>query len=194
MEDGIAKAKAGRTQVLSAMAQAIAEVRPLSPYAPRIEIIKINPDKIGELIGPGGKNIKAIQAESGAEISIEDDGTVYVYASRKEGIERAIEMISGTSQEIEVGKLYTGKVVSTTNFGAFMRVVGSKDGLIHISELADFRVKAVEDVVKMGDIVTAKCIGIDDKGRVKMSRKAAMKELDEKAAEGGEAPAASDEG
>jgi polyribonucleotide nucleotidyltransferase len=189
LEEGIAKAKAGRTQVLSAMAQAIAEVRPLSPYAPRIEIIKINPDKIGELIGPGGKNIKAIQAESGAEISIEDDGTVYVYASRKEGIERAIEMISGTSQEIEVGKLYTGKVVSTTNFGAFMNLGGKKDGLIHISELADFRVNKTEDVVKTGDIVTAKCIGIDDKGRIKMSRKAAMKEKDAAAAGGDAAPA-----
>lgn len=182
LEEAIVKAKEGRTQVLSAMAQAIAEVKPLSPYAPRIEIIKINPDKIGELIGPGGKNIKAIQAESGAEISIEDDGTVYVYASRKEGIERAVEMISGTSQEIEVGKLYTGRVVSTTNFGAFMNLGGKKDGLIHISELADFRVNKTEDVVKTGDIVTAKCIGIDDKGRIKMSRKAAMKEKDAAAA------------
>jgi polyribonucleotide nucleotidyltransferase len=189
LEEAIVKAKSGRTEILSAMAQAIAEVRPLSPYAPRIEIIKINPDKIGELIGPGGKNIKAIQAESGAEISIEDDGTVYVYASRKEGIERAIEMISGTSQEIEVGKLYTGKVVSTTNFGAFMNLGGKKDGLIHISELADFRVNRTEDVVKTGDIVTAKCIGIDDKGRIKMSRKAAMKEKDAAAAAGGAAPA-----
>ncbi len=196
LEEAIVKAKEGRTQVLSAMSQAIAEVKPLSPYAPRIEIIKINPDKIGELIGPGGKNIKAIQAESGAEISIEDDGTVYVYASRKEGIERAIEMISGTSQEIEVGKLYTGKVVSTTNFGAFMNLGGKKDGLIHISELADFRVNRTEDVVKTGDIVTAKCIGIDDKGRIKMSRKAAMKEKDAAAAAeaGGEAAPAEDNG
>jgi polyribonucleotide nucleotidyltransferase len=189
LEEAIVKAKEGRTQVLFAMAQAIAEVQPLSPYAPRIEIIKINPDKIGELIGPGGKNIKAIQAESGAEISIEDDGTVYVYASRKEGIERAIEMISGTSQEIEVGKIYTGKVVSTTNFGAFMNLGGKKDGLIHISELADFRVNRTEDVVKTGDIVSAKCIGIDDKGRIKMSRKAAMKDKDAAAASGEDAPA-----
>ena len=191
LEEAIVKAKDGRTQVLSAMAQAIAEVKPLSPYAPRIEIIKINPDKIGELIGPGGKNIKAIQAESGAEISIEDDGTVYVYASRKEGIERAVEMISGTSQEIEVGKIYTGRVVSTTNFGAFMNLGGKKDGLIHISELADFSVNKTEDVVKTGEIVSAKCIGIDDKGRIKMSRKAAMKEKDAAAkAEGEGAPAA----
>ena len=190
LEEAIVKAKEGRTQVLSAMAQAIAEVKPLSPYAPRIEIVKINPDKIGELIGPGGKNIKAIQAESGAEISIEDDGTVYIYASRKESLERAVEMISGTSQEIEVGKLYTGRVVSTTNFGAFMNLGGKKDGLIHISELADFRVNRTEDVVKTGDIVSAKCIGIDDKGRIKMSRKAAMKEKDAAAAAGDAAPAA----
>jgi len=190
LEEGIAKAKAGRTQVLSAMAQAIAEVRPLSPYAPRIEIIKINPDKIGELIGPGGKNIKAIQAESGAEISIEDDGTVFIYASRKESLERAVEMVSGQFQEIEIGKLYTGRVVSTTNFGAFMNLGGKKDGLIHISELADFRVNKTEDVVKTGDIVTAKCIGIDEKGRIKMSRKAAMKEKDAAAAGGDVAPAA----
>ncbi len=189
LEEAIVKAKEGRTQVLSAMAQAIAEVKPLSPYAPRIEIVKINPDKIGELIGPGGKNIKAIQAESGAEISIEDDGTVYIYASRKESLERAVEMISGTSQEIEVGKIYTGRVVSTTNFGAFMNLGGKKDGLIHISELADFRVNKTEDVVKTGDIVSAKCIGIDDKGRIKMSRKAAMKEKDAAAAAGGAAPA-----
>jgi len=189
LEEAIVKAKEGRTQVLSAMAQAIAEVKPLSPYAPRIEIVKINPDKIGELIGPGGKNIKAIQAESGAEISIEDDGTVYIYASRKESLERAVEMISGTSQEIEVGKIYTGRVVSTTNFGAFMNLGGKKDGLIHISELADFRVNRTEDVVKTGDIVSAKCIGIDDKGRIKMSRKAAMKEKDAAAAAGDAAPA-----
>ena len=194
LEEAIVKAKAGRTQVLSAMAQAISEVQPLSPHAPRIEIVKINPDKIGELIGPGGKNIKAIQAETGAEISIEDDGTVYIYASRKEAIERAIELVSGVSQEIEVGKLYTGRIVSTTNFGAFMNLGGKKDGLIHISELADFRVNKTEDVVKTGDIVTAKCIGVDDKGRIKMSRKAAMKEKDAAAAAGGEVAPAEDNG
>ncbi len=189
LEEAIAKARNGRTEVLAAMAAGISEVKPLSPHAPRIEIIKINPDKIGELIGPGGKNIKGIQAESGAEISIEDDGTVYVYATRKEGLERAIEMINGVSQEIEPGKTYTGRIVSTTNFGAFMNLGGKKDGLIHISELADFRVNRTEDVVKVGDIVTAKCLGIDEKGRIKMSRKAAMKEKDAAAQTEGEAPA-----
>ena len=188
LEEAVAKAKIGRTDILRVMATSISEASPLSPHAPRIEILKINPEKIGELIGPGGKNIKAIQAESGAEISIEDDGTVYVYASRKEGLERAVEMISGVSAEVEVGKTYTGKVVSTTNFGAFMRLFGNKDGLIHISELADCRVNKTEDVVKVGDIVTAKCVGVDDKGRVKLSRKIAMKEADARA-RGEEVPA-----
>jgi polyribonucleotide nucleotidyltransferase len=188
LEEAIAKAKIGRTQILTAMASAISEIRPLSQYAPRIEKYKINPEKIGELIGPGGKNIKAIQAESGADISIEEDGTVLIYANRKESLERALEMISGQFAEIELGKIYTGKIVSTTNFGAFMSLGGKKDGLIHISELADFRVNRTEDVVKTGDIVTAKCIGVDDKGRVKMSRKAAMKEADAAAKGGAEQP------
>ena len=194
LEEAVDKAKRGRAEVLSVMNASILEPKPLSPYAPRIEIVKINPDKIGELIGPGGKNIKGIQAESGAEISIEDDGTVYIYAHRKESMERAVELVTGISAEVEIGKIYTGPVVSTTNFGAFMRLFGNKDGLIHISELADFRVKAVEDVVKKGDIVTAKCVGIDDKGRVKMSRKAAMKEKDQQASEAAENAVAEDLG
>jgi polyribonucleotide nucleotidyltransferase len=189
LEEGITKATKGRMDILSVMNAAISEAGPLSEHAPRIETVKINPDKIGELIGPGGKNIKAIQAESGADVTIEEDGTVLIYASRKESLARALEMISGQFAEIEIGKIYTGKIVSTTNFGAFMSLGGKKDGLIHISELADFRVNRTEDVVKVGEIVSAKCIGIDDKGRVKMSRKAAMKEKDG-AAEAGAAPAA----
>lgn len=178
LNEAIAKAKVGRTDILAVMNSAIGGVKPLSQYAPRIEKTKINPDKIGELIGPGGKNIKAIQAESGADISIQDDGTVLIYASSKEALERALELVNNTVGEVEVGKNYTGRVVSTTNFGAFMSLGGKKDGLIHVSELADFRVERVEDVVKVGDTVTAKCIGVDDKGRVKMSRKAVLKEKD----------------
>lgn len=181
LNEAIAKAKIGRTDILAVMKSAIADVQPLSKYAPRIEKTKINPDKIGELIGPGGKNIKAIQAESGADISIQDDGTVLIYASSGEALERALELVNNTVGEVEVGRNYTGRVVSTTNFGAFMSLGGKKDGLIHISELADFRVERVEDVVKVGDTVTAKCIGVDDKGRVKMSRKAVLKEKDKAA-------------
>ena len=178
LNEAIGKAVTGRTQILDVMNAAISAPKPLSQYAPRIEKTKINPDKIGELIGPGGKNIKAIQAESGADISIQDDGTVLIYASSKEALERALELVNNTVGEVEVGRNYTGRIVSTTNFGAFISLGGKKDGLIHVSELADFRVERVEDVVKVGDTVTAKCIGVDDKGRVKMSRKAVLKEKD----------------
>jgi polyribonucleotide nucleotidyltransferase len=178
LTEAIHKAKIGRTDILKVMNESISAPAALSEFAPRIEKTKINPDKIGELIGPGGKNIKAIQAESGADISIQDDGTVLIYASSKEALERALELVNNTVGEVEVGKNYTGRIVSTTNFGAFISLGGKKDGLIHISELADFRVNVVEDVVKVGDVVTAKCIGVDDKGRVKMSRKAVLKEKD----------------
>lgn len=175
--EGIDKAARTRGLVLDTMNSVIADTATISPHAPRIESIKIDPNRIGELIGPGGKVIKGIQAESGAEISINDDGTVNIYAAKTEGLERALEMIKRIFAEIEVGVIYEGKVVSTTNFGAFMEVLPGKDGMIHISELADFRVGQVEDIVKVGDVVKAKCIGIDERGRVKMSRKAAMAEL-----------------
>jgi polyribonucleotide nucleotidyltransferase len=178
LTEAIAKAKVGRTDILAVMNNSISQASALSEFAPRIEKTKINPDKIGELIGPGGKNIKAIQAESGADISINDDGTVLIYASSKEALERALELVNNTVGEVEVGRVYTGRIVSTTNFGAFMSLGGKKDGLIHVSELADFRVERVEDVVRTGDTVTAKCIGVDDKGRVKMSRKAVLKDQD----------------
>ncbi|MEM7147651.1 MAG: polyribonucleotide nucleotidyltransferase [Verrucomicrobiota bacterium] len=181
LEEAIEQARAARGTILDIMASAISTPNELSDHAPRIEMLKINPDKIGELIGPGGKNIKAIQAETGADINIEDDGTVHIYSAKKEALDRALEMVKRTTAEVEVGETYHGKIVSTTNFGAFVEVLPGRDGLIHISELADFRVNEVEDVVKVGDMVYAKCIGIDDKGRVKMSRKAAMAERDESA-------------
>ena len=181
LEEAITKAKNGRMTVIDVMNNCIAEPAALSDHAPRIEMVKIDPDRIGELIGPGGKVIKGIQAESGAEINIEDDGTVHIYSSKKESLERALEMVNQIFATIEVGEIYQGKVVSTTNFGAFMEVLPGKDGMIHISELADFRVNRVEDVVKVGDVIWAKCIGVDERSRVKMSRKAAMKERGEQA-------------
>jgi polyribonucleotide nucleotidyltransferase len=181
LEEAIHIAKDGRTKVLAKMAESISAPGELSPHAPRIVSVKIPADRIGELIGPGGKNIKGIQAESGAEINIEDDGTVHIYASKAEGLERAKSMIERMFQEIEVGKVYTGKIVSITAFGAFMEVLPGKDGLIHVSELAEGRTENVEDVVKKGEIITAKCLGVDEKGRVKMSRRAWLR--DQKAAE-----------
>ena len=181
LEEAIHVAKAGRTDVLKVMKEAIAAPAQMSPNAPRIETTKIPADRIGELIGPGGKNIKAIQAESGADINIEEDGTVHIYAAKQEGLDRALELVTRMFKTIEIGELYTGKIVSTTTFGAFMEVLPGKDGLIHISELAEGRTAKTEDVVSVGDVVTAKCIGIDDKGRVKMSIRAALR--DAKAAE-----------
>ena len=172
LEEAIHMAKAARTTIIAKMTEAVSGPQDLSPHAPRIVSVKIPADRIGELIGPGGKNIKGIQAESGAEINIEDDGTVHIYASKEEGLLRAKALIERMFQEIEVGKIYTGKVVSITNFGAFMEVLPGKDGLIHVSELAEGRTERVEDVVKKGDVITAKCLGVDEKGRVKMSRRA----------------------
>src|SRR5438045_2189994 len=177
MAKAIQRAKKARTKILEIMRGKIDKPRAeLSKYAPRIETIKINPEKIGALIGPGGKTIKGIVAETGAEINIEDDGSVHIYATSGESMARAKEIIGGMTREIEIGQTYQGRVVSTKEFGAFVEVFPGRDGLVHISELADFRVNRTEDVAKVGDIIWVKCIGIDDKGRVKLSRKAALKE------------------
>ena len=145
--------------------------------------LKIPVDKIGLLIGPGGKTIKGIVAETGAEINIEDDGTVNIYSSNGESLRRAKEIIQGMTKEISIGELYQGTVVSIKEFGCFVEVLPGKDGLCHISELADMRVNKVEDIVKTGDLIWVKCIGVDDKGRVKLSRKAALKDRDQVAAQ-----------
>jgi polyribonucleotide nucleotidyltransferase len=175
--EAIMRARDARLKILEIMRRAIDKPRPeLSRYAPRIETIKINPEKIGALIGPGGKTIKGIVAETGAEINIDDDGSVHIYATSGESMQRAKEIIAGMTREIEIGKTYQGRVVSVKDFGAFVEIFPGKDGLVHISELADFRVKRTEDVAKVGDVIWVKCIGIDDKGRVKLSRKAALKE------------------
>ncbi len=188
LAEAIHQAKAARTIILGVMAGAIAEPRKeLSVYAPRIETVKIPVDKIGLLIGPGGKTIKGIVAETGAEINIEDDGSVHIYSNNGESLQRAKDIIQGMTKEIEIGTTYHGTVVSTKEFGAFVEVLPGKEGLVHISELADFRVNKTEDVVRVGDAIWVKCIGIDDKGRVKLSRRAAMKERNEAAAAEGAA-------
>lgn len=185
LELAVERARSARMKILEAMAQVLPTHRPeLSKYAPRIIKLKINPEKIGAVIGPGGKNIKALVERSGCEINIEDDGTVTIFSIDEEGMRIAREAIEGVSAEIEVDKVYRGKVVSIKEFGAFVEVLPGKDGLVHISELADFRVKNTEDVVKLGDVIWVKCIGVDEKGRVRLSRKAAMadraREMEEK--------------
>ena len=186
LEEAVYIATKARADVLATMNAAIAAPQAMSPNAPRIESTQIPPDRIGELIGPGGKNIKALQAETGTDINIEDTGMVRIYGSRQEGVERCLQLIGRMFKEIEVGETYEGKIVSTKDFGAFMEVLPGKDGLIHISELAEGRTQNTEDVVKVGDIVTAKCIGIDDKGRVKMSIRAALRDNKAKEVEGAE--------
>jgi polyribonucleotide nucleotidyltransferase len=180
MMTAIDQAKRSRTAILGFMQTVIDAPRgQLSEFAPRIETIQINPEKIGLVIGPGGKNIKSIVAETGAEINIEDDGRVKIYSTNGDAMERAKEIIMGMVGDIEVGKIYRGRVVTLKDFGAFVEVLPGKDGLVHISEWTDTRVNRMDDVAKVGDEVWVKCIGQDDKGRSKLSRKAAMKERSE---------------
>ncbi|MDB6174485.1 MAG: pnp [Chthoniobacteraceae bacterium] len=180
MAEAIFQARDLRGQILEIMLSALPASRTeMSQYAPRIETLRISQDKIGMLIGPGGKTIKGIVAETGCEINIEDDGTVRIYSNNPEGMARAKQIIGGMTREIEIDAVYQGRVVTVKEFGCFVEIMPGKDGLCHISELADFRVNRVEDVVKVGDMIWVKCIGVDDKGRIKLSRKAAMKDRNE---------------
>jgi polyribonucleotide nucleotidyltransferase len=199
MAQAVEKARVARLHILAEMAKTLpAPRKELSKYAPRIETLKINPEKIGLLIGPGGKNIKKLVEESGCEINIEDDGTVNIYSVSEEGMKIARDAIVGMSAEAEVGKIYRGKVVTIKDFGAFVEFLPGRDGLVHISELANFRVKQTEDIVKMGDEIWVKCLGVDEKGRVRLSRRAAMAERDQQMGgatpEGGQPPEGGDAG
>ncbi|HAH22037.1 MAG: polyribonucleotide nucleotidyltransferase [Omnitrophica WOR_2 bacterium GWF2_43_52] len=168
----ISDAKNARLIVLDKMQQAITRPREeLSAFAPRITILKISTDKIGELIGPGGKNIKKIISTTGASVDIEDDGSVFVASNDSVAAQKAIDMIKGLTEAPEVGKIYSGKIKRIMAFGAFCEILPNKEGLIHVSELADKFVKNVEDVVKIGDEVKVKIVGIDELGRVNLSIK-----------------------
>lgn len=197
MTETIEKARMARLFILEEMKKILPEPRKeLSKYAPRIITLKIDPEKIGMVIGPGGKNIKKIVDESGCEINIEDDGTVKIFSVSEEGMKIARDSIMGITAEAEPGKIYRGRVVTIKEFGCFVEFLPGKDGLVHISELANFRVKKTEDIVKLGDEIWVKCLGIDEKGRVRLSRKEAMADRDKEmaAAAGGEpAPAPSAE-
>ena len=183
MAETVEKARIARMHILAEMAKTLPAARTeLSKYAPRIEVIRINPEKIGALIGPGGKNIKRLVEESGCEINIEDDGTVNIFSVSPEGMKIARDAINGMTAEAEIGKIYKGRVVTVKEFGCFVEFLPGKDGLCHISELANFRVKNTEDIVKIGDEITVKCLGVDEKGRVKLSRRAAMEDRDKEMA------------
>ncbi len=186
MAKSIHQARDARMKILDVMNSVLAAPRTeMSPYAPRIETIKIPQDKIGLIIGPGGKTIKGIVAETGAEINIEDDGSINIYSNNGDAMARAKEIILGMTKELEVGETYHARVVTTKEFGAFVECLPGKEGLVHISELADFRVQKTEDVVRKGDMIWVKCIGIEDNGKVRLSRRAAMKERDQAAGKSG---------
>lgn len=174
MKDALAKAHTARCKILDVMEKTIAKPRPdLSPYAPRITSIIIDKEKIGEIIGPGGKIIREIQEETGTKINIEDDGTVQIFATDKTEAEAALEKIKLIVAEPEMGAVYEAKIKNIVEFGAFAEYMPGKEGLIHISELDAKRVAKVEDVVKLGDVVKVKLIGFD-RGKVRLSMKALM--------------------
>jgi len=172
------QAKAGRTHILGIMDSALARAREsISPFAPRIITIHVKPDKIREIIGPGGKMIRSIVEQTGVKVEVEDDGTVLVASADEKASRRALDMIQAIVEEPEIGKIYRGTVKKVLDFGAFVEVVAGTDGLVHISQLADHRVAKVEDVVKEGDVVNVKVLDIDRDGKIRLSIKEAEKEL-----------------
>jgi polyribonucleotide nucleotidyltransferase len=170
--------KAGRVHILEHMLTTLAEPRAeMSPYAPRVESVQINPDKIREIIGKGGETIQRITAETGTEIDIKDDGTVMIASPDGESIEKARQWILSIVEDPEVGKVYVDRpVVSVLDFGAFVQIMPGKDGLVHVSEMSDQRVERPSDIVKEGDKVTVKLLAIDERGRLQLSMKAVNKE------------------
>jgi polyribonucleotide nucleotidyltransferase len=170
VKDTFAQAKTGRAFILGRMLEAIAESRPeMSQYAPRVTTIKINPEKIGALIGPGGKNIKAIEAESGAKLSIEQDGTVYISAVDGAGGEKAVSMVKAIAADVAVGEKFTGKVTRTMGMGAFVEIVPGKEGLVHSSNLSEESGKRPDSVVSVGDMIEVRVIELDPQGRINLS-------------------------
>jgi polyribonucleotide nucleotidyltransferase len=191
MKQALEQAREGRLHILGEMAKALTASRDaVSANAPRITVIKINKDKIREVIGPGGKMIREICETTGAKIDIEDDGTVKVAAVDKEAADAAIARIKGITAEPEIGEIYDGTVVKIMDFGAFVNYLGTRDGLVHISQLADKRVEKTSDVVKVGDKVKVKLVGIDERGKVKLSMKSVNQQTGEEIAQQPAQPAA----
>src|SRR6185436_9711128 len=181
MAEALEQAKKGRLHILSVMSQALAEPRPeISSYAPRIIQIKINPEKIRDVIGPGGKMIRSLVEETGAKIDVSDDGTISIATPSGAAADAAVARIRGITAEAEIGQNYLGTVSRIVDFGAFVEIFPGTDGLLHISEIADRRVKDVRDELKEGQQIMVKCIGKEG-NKIKLSRKAVLREQDRKA-------------
>ncbi len=177
--EGMERNRVARMKILDVMADCISAPRAeISERAPRMETIKINPEKIGALIGPGGKNIRTITEETQATIDVDDDGSVKIMAADKAHLEMAKERVLASTAEAEIGKIYRGKVVTVRDFGVFVEILPGVDGLLHISEMADYRVNKVSDICREGDYVSVKVIDIDQSGKIRLSRKAALKDMD----------------
>ncbi len=179
VEKALAQAQSARMKILDFMQTVLEAPRAeLSEYAPRVEVTKIPTDKIGALIGPGGKNIRRITETYKVQIDVEDDGTVKVYSVSKDGMEAAMREIGLLTAEAEVGKTYEGRVTGIKEFGAFVEILPGLEGLVHVSEMANFRVRSVEDVCKVGDMMWVKCLHVDENGKIRLSRRAALEEKD----------------
>jgi polyribonucleotide nucleotidyltransferase len=171
IEQVLERAKVGRLLILEQMKEIIAAPREaLSPYAPTLMMLKIDPEQIGMVIGPSGKNIKKIEAESGADVEIDDDGTVYFSGVDREGVQRAHDAVRSMTMTIETGMVFEAKVVSIVPFGAFLELVPGRDGLLHISNVSDHRIERVEDILSIGDVVRVKVRDVDDNGKINLIR------------------------
>jgi polyribonucleotide nucleotidyltransferase len=175
MRKALQQAKAGRTHILSKMLEVCPKYREqMSVYAPRIETMQIKPSKIATVIGPGGKQIRAIIEATGVQIDIDDTGLISIASSNLEGIEKAKAFINGLTADIEIGRVYTGKITSIVPFGAFVEVLPGKEGLCHISEFDHSRINNLNDFAKQGDVVNVKVLDINERGQLKLSRKATL--------------------
>lgn len=172
MRQALEQARLGRVHILDRMSKALAESRTgLSPFAPRIHTMKVKQDKIRDIIGQGGKTIRGIQSDCGVKISVEDTGVVTIASSDEASLQKAKDIIDRLTEEVEVGKVYMGTVRKIMDFGAFVEVLPGTDGLVHISQLAHHRVKAVSDEVSEGDQILVKVLEIDRQGKIRLSRK-----------------------
>jgi polyribonucleotide nucleotidyltransferase len=176
LEEALEQAREARLQILDVMSEAIPEPREdLSPYAPRMTIMQVDPDKLGAVIGPGGETVRSIEDECDVSVDIEDDGTIYIAATSGPCAKKAQAMIEALTEEPEVGQIYTGRVVRTADFGAFVEILPNTDGMVHISQLSDEYVDSVKDVVQVGDEIMVMVTNIDRDGKIRLSRQAVLK-------------------